>query len=58
MLPSAEFTYNNSVHRSTNKSASACVYGYQPHIPIDLVPLPDTHVSESAENVAQHMHDL
>lgn len=58
MLSTIEFAYNNFVHGSTSKSPFECVYGYQPRNPIDLVPLPNSHIYESAENVSQHMHDL
>nr|GEW09675.1 RNA-directed DNA polymerase [Tanacetum cinerariifolium] len=41
ILPQAEFAYNGSVNRTTGKSPSEVVYGWNPITPLDLV-----HVSE------------
>ena len=55
----AEFSYNNSINRSTGKSPFQIVNDYSPRTPIDLVPLPPhMRVSEPAENFAKHIHDL
>jgi hypothetical protein len=39
-LPYIEFAYNRSVHSATNVSPFQVVYGFNPHAPIDLLPLP------------------
>jgi transposase InsO family protein len=38
-LPHIEFSYNRSVHSATNVSRFHVVYGFNPHAPIDLLPL-------------------
>ena len=54
-----EFTYNDSVNRSTGKSPLEIVHGHKPHTPLDLVPLiVHTRVSKSAEDFAQHVKNL
>ena len=59
ILSTAEFTYNNSVNCSTDKSPFQIVNSYSPHTPIDLVPLPPHMcVFEPIENFAKHIHDL
>ena len=59
ILSTAEFSYNNSVNRSTGKSPFKIVNGYSPCTPIDLVPLPPhMRVSEPVKNFAKHIHDL
>ena len=40
ILPHAEFTYNNSVNRSTDKSPFEIVHSLSPYQPIDFLPLP------------------
>jgi hypothetical protein len=39
-LPHIEFAYNRSVHSTTKVSPFQAVYGFNPHAPIDLLPLP------------------
>jgi transposase InsO family protein len=39
-LPHIEFDYNRSVHSTTKVSLFQVVYGFNPHAPIDLLPLP------------------
>jgi hypothetical protein len=39
-LPHIEFSYNRSVHSTMNVSPFQIVYGFNPHAPIDLLPLP------------------
>ena len=58
-MSTAEFTYNNSVNRSTGKSPFQIVNGYSPRTPIDFVPLPPhMRVSEHTKNFAKLIHDL
>jgi len=39
-LPQAEFAFNNSFNRSIGCTPFEVVYGFQPHTPLDLNPLP------------------
>jgi hypothetical protein len=39
-LPHIEFAYNRSVHSTMKVSPFQVVYGFNPHVPIDLLPLP------------------
>jgi len=41
-LPHVEFAYNRSVHSTTKISPFQVVYGFNPHAPIDLLPLPQS----------------
>ena len=38
-LPFIEFAYNRSVHSTTDFSSFEIVYGFNPLIPLDLLPL-------------------
>lgn len=59
LLPTVEFTYNNSVSRSTGKFPFQIVYGLAPCQPIDLVLLShDFCPYEYAESFAHHIRDL
>ena len=59
ILPTTEFSYNNSVNRLIGKSHFQIDNGYSPHTTIDLVPLPPhMRVSKPTENFAKHIHDL
>ena len=59
LLPRAEFAYNSSINRSTDKSPFEIVHGYKPRKPLDLIPLSiHTRISESAESFAQHVKNL
>jgi hypothetical protein len=39
-LPHVEFAYNRAEHSTTKVSPFQVVYGFNPHAPIDLLPLP------------------
>jgi hypothetical protein len=39
-LPHIEFAYNRSIHSTTKVSPFQAVCGFNPHAPIDLLPLP------------------
>jgi hypothetical protein len=39
-LPHVEFAYNKAVHSTTNSCPFEIVYGFKPHSPMDLLPLP------------------
>ena len=39
-LPHVEFAYNRVVHSTTNFCPFEIVYGFKPHTPMDLLPLP------------------
>jgi hypothetical protein len=41
-LPYVEFAYNRAEHSITKVSPFQVVYGFNPHAPIDLLPLPTT----------------
>ena len=46
-MPNVEFAYNCSVHGATNFSQFEVVYGFNPCVPIDLVPIPiDERIDE------------
>jgi hypothetical protein len=44
-LPHIEFAYNISVHSTTKVSPFQVVYGFNPHAPIDLLPLPPSKMT-------------
>jgi hypothetical protein len=44
-LPHIEFTYNRSMHSTTKVSLFQVVYGFNPHAPIDLFPLPPSEIT-------------
>jgi translation initiation factor IF-1 len=44
-LPHIEFAYNRSVHSTTKVSPFRVVYGFNPHAPIDLLPLPPSETT-------------
>jgi hypothetical protein len=43
-LPHIEFAYNRSIHSTTKLSPFMVVYGFNPHAPIDLLPLPPSKI--------------
>jgi hypothetical protein len=60
-LPHIEFAYNRSVHSTTKVSLFHVVYGFNPHAPIDLLPLPPSemtcfHASQRSEFILK-MHE-
>ena len=46
-LPHVEFAYNRVEHSTTKVSPFQVVYGFNPHAPIDLLPLPTTERTHS-----------
>ena len=59
VLPMAEFSYNNSVNRSTCISPFEAVTGVRPRLPIDLVPLPlEARPCAKADNFIKHMQQI
>jgi hypothetical protein len=44
-LPYIEFSDNRSVHFTTKVSPFQVVYGFNPHAPIDLFPLPPSETT-------------
>ena len=46
-LPHVEFAYNRVEHSTTKVSPFQVVYGFNPHAPIDLLPLPTTETTHS-----------
>jgi hypothetical protein len=44
-LPHIEFGYNRSMHSTTKVSLFQVVYGFNPHAPIDLFPLPPSEIT-------------
>jgi transposase InsO family protein len=43
-LPHIEFAYNRFIHSTTKLSPFMVVYGFNPHAPIDLLPLPPSEI--------------
>jgi hypothetical protein len=43
-LSHIEFAYNRSIHSTTKLSPFMVVYGFNPHAPIDLLPLPTSEI--------------
>ena len=39
-LPIAEYAYNHARHSTTGKSPFEVVYGFNPLLPLDILPLP------------------
>jgi hypothetical protein len=44
-LPHIKIAYNRSVHSTTKISLFQVVYGFNPHAPIDLLPLPPSETT-------------
>jgi hypothetical protein len=57
-LSLAEFSYNNSKHRSTGRSPFSVVYTKVPTHVVDLVKLPSTGSSKSAVSFADNYTEL
>ena len=59
ILPQAEFSYNDSINRSTWQSPFQIVYGMQPRGVFELkYSKKDEFVSSSAEDFAEAMKEL
>ena len=55
----AEFAYNRSVNFSTGFSPFVITYGYNPHTPLDLAPIPDLkHVKVKAEDLIAQIQEI
>jgi len=58
-LPFIEFTYNRSVHSTTDYSPFEIVYGFNPLTPLDLISLPvDENVSLDGNKKAHVVKDF
>ena len=58
-MPFIEFTYNCSVHSSTDYSPFETMYGFNPLTPLDLIPLHvDERISLDGNKKAQVVKDL
>jgi hypothetical protein len=60
-LPHVEFSYNWAIHSTTKVSPFQVVYGFNPHAPIDILPLPTSEriysdTKERADFILQ-MHE-
>jgi translation initiation factor IF-1 len=55
-LPHIEFVYNRSIHSTTKLSSFMVVYGFNPHAPIDLLPLPTPEIVNL--DVTQHSKSI
>jgi hypothetical protein len=44
-LPHIEFAYKRSVHSTMKVSPFHVVYGFNPHAPVDLLPLPSSEMT-------------
>jgi hypothetical protein len=54
-LPHVEFAYNRATHSTTKVSPFQVVYGFNPHAPIDILPLP---TSEQIHSDAKERADF
>ena len=55
----AEFAYNRSVNRSTGFNPFVITYGYNPHAPLDLAPIPDLkRVNVKAEDLIAKIQEI
>ncbi|XP_050916762.1 uncharacterized protein LOC127131922, partial [Lathyrus oleraceus] len=52
-LPHVEFAYNRIVHSTTQHSPFEIVYGFNPLIPLDLLPLPNTSILKHKDGKAK-----
>ena len=58
-LPIAEFTYNHTIHTTTDFSHFEVVYGFNPLMPLDLVPLlSNEQLNLDGEAKARFVQDL
>lgn len=66
ILPLVEFTYNNSVNRSTSRSPFEIMYGSKVRQPTNLIPLPTnliplpttSHSSELVESFTERIREI
>ena len=58
-MPFVEFAYNRTVHSTTGFSPFEIVYGFNPLIPMDLIPFPfEEKVSLDGEKKAKMVRQL
>jgi hypothetical protein len=59
IVPHAEFSFNNSVNRSTGCTLFEVVYGFRPNTPLDIISLPSPpRPSEAALDFSSYMRDV
>ena len=58
-LPQAEFTHNNAVNQSTDRSPFEVVYRFHPRGPLDLISLPaNTKIQDKVEDFISQVFDV
>ena len=61
-LPHVEFAYNRSIHSTTKLCPFEIVYGFIPHAPIDLLPIPSSEKvnldAKERDELVLKMHEM
>ena len=57
-MPHVEFTYNRSIHGTTNHSPFEVVYGFNPLTLLDLLPLPMEKMNLEGKKRAESVKSL